>query len=160
MDSHLKSIIEKVKKKLVNEPDSIIIGELNQGNISIKPNEDHLKDYFDFLSEVDGARCGAIDIWSYDELAEHQFRVSDYLEEKEDDKWIEIGQVLYEPLFINANSGRVLCFKQGYPLSEGQSLGDFNYFLLNYVFGRKYAELVPDSHLEYWYQFLVKIKIV
>ncbi|OKP86582.1 hypothetical protein [Paenibacillus sp. P32E] len=154
MDSRLKSIIDNVKNKLIDEPDSIIIGELNHGNKFIKTDEVHLKDYFDFLSEVDGARCGAIDLWSYDELSQHQIRVSDYL----DGKWLEIGQVLYEPIVINENSGQVYCFKLGYPFQEAQPLGDFNYFLINYVFGRKYEELVPDSHLDYWYQFLEKIR--
>ncbi|MEK4063903.1 MULTISPECIES: hypothetical protein [Paenibacillus] len=149
------SIIKKVKEKLVAEPDSIIFGELNEGNTGIKSNDDCIKQYFEFLKESDGARCGAVDLWSFDEFPSHQSRVSDFLGGIEN--WIEVGQVLYEPLVIDKNSGQVYCFCQGHPARVGQTLGDFHYFLLNYVFGGKYEELIPDAHLDDWYQFLKRI---
>lgn len=155
MDDQLKSIIKKVKEKLAAEPESIIYGELNEGNTDIEVTNDCFKQYFEFLKESDGARCGAVDLWAFDELFLHQFRVSDFSGGTE--KWIEVGQVLYEPLVIEKDSGQVYCFYQGHPDKAAQTLGDFNYFLLNYVFGRKYEELVPDAHLEDWYQFLKRI---
>ncbi len=158
MDGQLKSIIGKVKEKLVAEPDSIIYGELNEGNTGIKFDNDYLKQYFEFLKESDGARCGAVDLWSFNELSLHQSRVSDFLGGTE--KWIEVGQVLYEPLVIEKYSGQVYYFYQGHPARVGQTFGDFNYFLLNYVFGRRYEELVPDAHLEDWYQFLKRFNII
>ncbi|MGM7637651.1 hypothetical protein [Bacillus sp. Hm123] len=155
MNELLKSIVEKVKEDLISEPDSIIYGELNDGNKNINSDDNHLKEHYDFLRICDGARCGAIDLWSYDELSLHQSRVSNFLGGTE--KWVEVGQVLYEPLVIEKESGLIYCFHQGHPAKIGQTLGSFNYFMLNYVFGKKYEELIPDSHLEDWYQYLKRI---
>lgn len=155
MNELLKITIEKVKEDFISEPDSIIYGELNDGNKSICSNEGPLKEYFDFLRICDGARFGAIDLWSYGELPLHQTRISDFSGGPE--KWIEVGQILYEPLVIEKESGFVYCFYQGHPAKTGQTLGEFDCFMLNYVFGKKYKELIPDSHLEDWYQYLERV---
>ncbi|MUG44312.1 hypothetical protein [Paenibacillus woosongensis] len=152
MNEKLRSVIKRVKVKLAVEPDSIIFGELNEGNPEIQLDSDYYKQYMEFLKEVNGGRCGAVDLWSFDELYMHQSRVTDYLGGT--DRWLEVGQVLYEPLVIEKSSGQVYYFYQGYSDRLGQTLGDYDYFLLNYVFGRKYEELVPDAHLEEWYQFI------
>ncbi|MGG3283320.1 hypothetical protein [Paenibacillus solani] len=128
---------------------------LNEGITDIKLDKDYLKQYFEFLTESDGARFGAVDLWSFEELPSHQFRVTEFFGGTE--KWFEVGQVLYEPLVIEKSSGQVYCFFQGHPARVGQTLGDFNLFLLNYVFGRKYEELVPNVQSEEWYQFLKRI---
>ncbi|MFD0590086.1 hypothetical protein ACFQZE_19065 [Paenibacillus sp. GCM10027627] len=155
MNGQLKIIMGKIKEELAVLSDSIIYGELNDGNTGIKSDKETFKQYYEFLTESDGARFGAIDLWSFDGLSSHQFRLSEFFGGTE--RWLEVGQVLYEPLVIEKNSGQVYCFYQGHPDMVGQPLGDFNFFLFNYAFGRKYEELVPGAHLEEWYQFLRRI---
>ncbi|MFJ2047245.1 hypothetical protein ACIOBL_26965 [Paenibacillus taichungensis] len=157
MDEKLDDLIMRVKEELKTEPDSIIYGELCEGATATTTDNKVLKLYFEFLGKSDGARCGAIDLWSINELDEHQYRVSDFIGGTE--KWMEVGQVLYEPLVIDKHSGQVCFFKQGYSASAEKTFGDFNYFLFNYVFGPKYEELVPDVHLDDWYQFLKRINL-
>ncbi|MBU5354914.1 hypothetical protein KQI74_21690 [Paenibacillus barcinonensis] len=156
MDKQLHNLITRVKIKLEAEPKGIIYGEFYKGNTDIKSSDKVLKPYFEFLGVTDGARCGVMDFWSFNELGSHQYRIADLIGGLE--KWIEIGQILYEPLVIDKHSGEVFCFEQGYQISTDKSLGDFNYFISNYVFGPKYKEFVPDVDLDDWFQFLKRIK--
>ncbi|ANY67523.1 hypothetical protein BBD42_14350 [Paenibacillus sp. BIHB 4019] len=154
MDEKLLSIIRKLRGNLLDEPESIIYAEINEGNTKIITDNDYLKEYYDFLREADGARCGMFDLWSFGELSKHQFRISDFSGAEE--KWIEIGQVLYEPVVINKESGQVYLFNQEEPDTEGRDLGSVSNFLANYVFGPQYGELVPNADSEEWYLFLKK----
>jgi hypothetical protein len=156
MNSQLKSVIQKVKEQLILEPDGIIFGELHEGNHNAHSNHKILQRYFDFLKESDGARCGAIDLWSFNELDTNQYRVTELSGSIE--KWFEIGQILYEPLVIDKISGEVYLF-EGYPDGEGRSFGDLEDFLLNYVFGGRYAEIIPNAESDEWYQFLKRINL-
>ncbi|WP_017692357.1 hypothetical protein [Paenibacillus sp. PAMC 26794] len=83
MDEKLDDLIMRVKEKLKTEPDSIIYGELCKGVTATTMDNKVLKLYFEFLGKSDGARCGAIDLWSINELDEHQYRVSDFIGGKE-----------------------------------------------------------------------------
>lgn len=116
-----------------------------------------LKDYVVFLSEVDQFIAGAITMMAMDELKNIQFCV----EEMEDDEWICIGKIIDEPIFININDGGVV-WLQGLPEEEKtiKELGDFNYFMNNYVFGKKYTELYNGSEQSNWYKKLKEAKLV
>ncbi|MGG3889849.1 hypothetical protein [Metabacillus fastidiosus] len=131
---------------------------MKEGNQNIEFDTVCFKQYYHFLTLSDGARCGVIDLWSYNELPLHQFHASELTGGVE--KWVEIGQVLYGPLVIEKNSGLIYYFHEYYSESMGENLGNFNYFMLNYVFGQKYGELLPDSHLEDWYSFLKRIDLI
>ncbi|WP_143536095.1 hypothetical protein [Saccharibacillus sp. O23] len=114
-------------------------------------------DYREMLDLFDGARCGAIDLWSYADLPQHQFRVSDV--EGGPNAWIEIGQVLYEPLLLNRENGSI------YLLNTDRDdlcllASNLQSFLKNDIFGSGYAKLVPDHEHDGWYLFLHEMGLV
>ncbi|MFC3885513.1 hypothetical protein ACFOU2_19365 [Bacillus songklensis] len=75
MNSKLKLILGKVKEQIKEAPQSILYGDFNDGAPAMKKDNPALNEYMDFLSECNGARFGAIDFWSFDELPSHQYRV-------------------------------------------------------------------------------------
>lgn len=158
MNHNLKNIILTVRRSLKSDQNGIIIGELGEKNLMINNDNSILEEYFDFLRECDGARCGSIDFWSFKELSLHQYRIVNLATEGK--CWIEIGQILYEPLVINKIDGKVYRFYQNQSIDKRECFGDFDNFLLNYVFGEKYSQIVPDTHDDDWYQFLRKLDLI
>ncbi|MCM0665512.1 hypothetical protein [Flavobacterium tyrosinilyticum] len=73
---------------------------------------------------------------------------------------ISIGQILYEPLILDTISGNVYIFSRDdddeMPMTKR---GDLEYFLINYVFGDKYQEIIPDYEGDEWMLFLKHNKI-
>ena len=103
-------------------------------------------------------RCGSIDIFGADIIQDYQFMVNNI--PGGNDKWLYIGQILYEPVVINKIDSKVYRFFRGNEdINTADCLGLFDEFLLNYVFGDKYAEIVPDAEDDEWYRFLKKIKV-
>lgn len=156
VNNQLKDVIIKIRKELNNDPHGIIIGELNSGVSEIPLKDNNLNQYFEFLEESNGARCGAIDLWAFDDLSQKQYRVSDLI--GGNNKWFEIGQVIYEPLVIDKNTGIVHLFCQGD--IRTQNLGHFDYFMMEFIFGGKYKDIVPDGDTDDWYLFLHKLGYV
>ncbi len=156
MDKPLYDLITKLKVTLEAEPDSIIYGELGEGRPNLEMKDTALELYLEFLKKFDGARCRVIDLWSFETLTSHQYRIAGFMGEP--DEWLEVGQILYEPLVINKNSGHIYYFTQNHQevWTKGD-LGDFNHFLCHYVFGLKYKEIVPDVYRDDWYSLLEKI---
>ncbi|WP_377887534.1 hypothetical protein [Alkalihalobacillus sp. R86527] len=154
MEDLLKLSIEKVMNELLADPDSIIYGELNRGIEKSVENNITPIDYYYFLKLSDGARCGAIDIWSYEELPSHQFRVSDFSGGHE--KWIEVGQVLFEPLVIHKESEAVYLYQSEQLLKVADN---FEEFILTFAFGDKYEELIPDSYFDEWFLLLKRLDL-
>lgn len=157
MNNELCKKISKARYELSKDVSSVIFGELNDGvvcdeNLRIKP-------YCDFLNVCNGASCGDIDLWSNEDIGQNQFRVTDL--DGGSEKWVCIGQILYEPLVINLDSEEVYLFYQGHEKEiEGKCFGKFDDFLMEYVFGEKYAEIIPDVQDDEWYSFLRRINFV
>lgn len=149
MNSNLKLLIKSVKKSLEIESNNMIIGDLNEGWNGVN-NFIHLS----YLSEFNGGRCGSIDLWSMDKLSENQYRLS-ALNQNE---WLEIGQVLYEPLVLNKTSGEVYLMDEDVEKKKA-SFKDTEYFLSNYVFGQRYKEIIPEGEKDEWYIFLEKFNL-
>ena len=160
MNDKLKGIIKLIKTELEKEPAAIIIGNLADGIQSKVFSDDlNIGEYYEFLRECNGARCGAIDLWSFEELLKNQYRVSEIPGGK--DNWVCIGQILYEPTVINKADGNVYRFYQGHETNiSADCFGNFDEFFMRYVFGDKYAKIIPDADEEEWYQFLKKIGLV
>lgn len=159
MNKELSILLKELRLKLKDEPTSMIYADMNIKTDKIINNYGKSQTYFDFLKECDGARFGAVDLWSFSELSEHQFRITELVGETEN--WLEIGQVLYEPLVIEKSTGLVYLFKQSAPERLERSFGEFDDFLFHYVFGRKYGEIVPDAEIDdEWYQFLMRQEFV
>lgn len=160
MNDNLKNIIKIIKLKLREEPNSIFIGKLND-DIKDKVICDMLdiQIYYEFLIECNGAYCGSIDLWNSDMLLKSQYRVKDFPGGK--DNWVCIGQILYEPIAINKIDGNVYRFYQGYESDiKPDCFGCFDDFLTMYVFGNKYADILPNAEDEEWYKFLMKNNLV
>lgn len=160
MNDNLKCIIKTVRSELNKEPSSIIIGKLGNAIINEEINGNFkIQSYYDFLKECNGARCGSIDLWSFEMLLKNQYRVTEIPGCK--DTWLCIGQILYEPIVVNKIEGKVYRFYQGHETDiSADCLGSFEEFLMMYVFGNKYAEIIPDADKEGWYQFLQKINLI
>jgi len=111
MNNDLKDIIDTIRKDLKHEPNAPIIGKMSDGNFKIHNDDNlNLKEYYDFLRECDGARCGSIDFVAFDGLPEIKYRVTDF--PGGNNIWICIGQILYEPIAINKTNGNVYLFFQ------------------------------------------------
>jgi hypothetical protein len=110
------------------------------------PSSDHVpakifgSEYAAFISRLsDGGRFGVVDLWSGSELMGNQFRVT------EPEKYVEIGQVLYEPLLMDKDS-QVYWSKD----EVLRSLGSFDCFLRDYVFGSGYLALSATADDPWW----------
>lgn len=160
MNGKLKWIIETVKLELRKEPSAIVIGKLGDRNKNEILNDNlKIQSYYEFLREYNGARFGSIDLWSSELLLKNQYRVTEI--PGGEDNWTCIGQILYEPTVINKKDGKVYRFYQGHETDmQADCFGVFDEFLLRYVFGEKYAEIIPDAEEEEWYQFLKRINLV
>lgn len=158
MTQKLNQIIEKVRYELSKNPSLITAGKINNGickddkDLSIKP-------YREFLDVCDGARCGIVDLWSNENIKKNQYRVMNI--DGGNEKWVCIGQILYEPLVFNLEDEKIYLFYQGHENEiKGKCFGNFDDFLLNYVFGKKYKELISDTVNDEWYMFLTDIDLV
>lgn len=160
MNDKLKETIQLVKLELRRDPSSIIIGKLGDGIRDIIANDNpNIQEYYEFLGECNGARCGSIDFWSVEMFLKNQYRISEI--PGGEDNWLCIGQILYEPVVISKVDGKVYRFYQGHETDiAADCFGSFDEFLMGYVFGCKYAEIIPDADEEEWYQFLKKINLV
>ena len=159
MNEALKEIINRIKQELHDRPDGVIAGEINNGfkGDMITDNPVVYK-YFEFLKETNGASFGDIDFYDYDRILKYQFRVLSI--PGGEDKWFCIGQILYEPMVLNKTDSKVYRFYQGFESSiSGTCFGYFDDFLKDYVFGKKYADIIPDAEDDEWYQLLKKIKL-
>lgn len=160
MNDKLKEIIQLVKSELKKEPSSIVIGKLGDGITNEVANDNsNIQVYYEFLKECNGAQCGSIDFWNFEILIKNQYRVSEI--PSGEDNWICIEQILYEPIVISKMDGKVYRFYQGHEIDiQADCFGSFDEFLMRYVFGNRYAEIIPDADKEEWYQFLKKINLV
>lgn len=158
MNDKLRGIIRLTKDELGKDPSSILFGQLEDGLLDKgEDNGSAIRPYYDFLRECNGARCGSIDLWSDELLSGIQFRVTDMPGGA--DKWLCIGQILYEPVVMNKADGMVYRFYQGAE-TEGPAdcFGILDEFLIEYVFGTRYADIIPNADDEEWYQLIKKLK--
>ena len=148
----LETIIIHYRNRLASLPDAIIIGEIPEGAESIPPE---VLQYITpvhsaFLKFCNGGSFGDIILWSAEELLENQYRVP-----AEQPSWYEIGQLLYEPLFLDKRSQCVIFPTDVYEGIEGIEV-DFNTFVREYIFGSKYKEKIIgyDNESDDWSAFL------
>ena len=134
----LETIIIHYRNRLASLPDAILIGEIPEGAKSIPPQ---MLKYIApvhsaFLKLCNGGSFGDIILWSVEELLENQYRVP-----SEQPSWYEIGQLLYEPLFLNKHSQCVIFPTDVYEGIESIEV-DFDTFVREYIFGSKYKEKI------------------
>lgn len=152
LNDNLIRIINLAKQKLKEKSQSILFGDLADGESSI-PDNLNFPIYCEFLKACNGARCGDIDLWSINDLLQNQFYIVGMDGGK--DEWLCIGQVLYEPLMLNKQDGIVYLFRKdeldNTPIFCFES---FSELIENYVFGEGYKDIVPNAENDEWYIFL------
>ena len=134
----LETIITHYRNCLVALPDAILIGEIPEGAKSIPPQ---MLKYIApvhsaFLKLCNGGSFGDIILWSVEELLENQYRIP-----AEQPSWYEIGQLLYEPIFLDKHTQCVIFPTDVYEGIESIEV-DFDTFVKEYVFGSKYKEKI------------------
>ena len=152
----LQPLITHYRNCLAALPDAILIGEIPEGAESI-PQEVldwGVSAYSAFLRLCNGGSFGDIILWSVEELLDNQYRVP-----SEQPSWCEIGQLLYEPLFLDKDTQHVLFPADSYEGIEEIDV-DFDTFVKEYIFGSKYKEKIigyddPDDD---WSGFLKESK--
>ena len=148
----LETIIAHYRSRLASLPDAILIGEIPEGAESIPPKVLQLiaPAHCSFLKLCNGGTFGDIILWSVEELLENQYRVP-----SEQPSWYEIGQLLYEPLFLDKHTQYVIFPADVYEGIEGIEV-DFDTFIREYIFGSKYKEKIIgyDNEDDDWSVFL------
>jgi hypothetical protein len=159
MNDQLRQTIQNVRVALEADPAGIIVGELRAPNSSVEIPDGPLAGYFGFLAECDGARCGAIDLWSLEELSDNQFRIAHLFAAAR--QWLCIGQLLYEPLAVERESGELRLFCQGPPPDfRGTEFGTVTQFLIHNVFGPGYPRLIPNPESDRWCALLARLGLL
>lgn len=146
MDNYaeLMFLIEKTKKIIANDVDDIVFCKINEciqsQNID-NINEEHQK----ILRIFNGGRFGIIDIWDIDFLNKNQYRTPD------NSALYEVGQILYEPIFINKINGKVVI-----TIDNELIFTNFNFceFVFYYIFGEGYFTLVENKYSDLWLNFI------
>ena len=148
----LETIIIHYRNRLASLPDAIIIGEIPEGaeNIPQKVSQYIAPVHSAFLKLCNGGSFGDIILWSAEELLENQ-----YLVPYEQPSWYEIGQLLYEPLFLDKHTQQVIFPADSYEGIEEINI-DFDTFTREYIFGSKYKEKIIgyDNEDDDWSVFL------
>jgi len=159
MNTKLLQIFELVKNELDKNPASIIFAQLKLGIELEEEAVEKIGAYSEFLEVTNGARFGAIDFWSYDDLKRNQYTLHE--RQNSNGSLIAIGQILYEPLVLDIADQSVYTFKQDDDAVVPMTfLGDFDDFLSTYVFGEKYQKIIPDYDNDEWILFLKKLKVI
>ena len=148
----LETIITHYRNRLATLPDAILIGEIPEGAENISPEVLQLiaPAHCSFLKLCNGGTFGDIILWSAEELLENQYHIP-----AEQPSWYEIGQLLYEPLFLDKHTQQVIFPADSYEGIEEINI-DFDTFVKEYIFGNKYKEKVIgyDSEEDDWAVFL------
>ena len=148
----LETIIAHYRNRLASLPDAIIIGEIPEGaeNIPQKVSQYIAPVHSAFLKLCNGGSFGDIILWSTEELLDNQYRVP-----ADQSSWYEIGQLLYEPLFLDKDTQHVIFPADSYEGIEEIDV-DFDTFVKEYIFGSKYKEKIIgyDNTDDDWSVFL------
>jgi len=149
---NLETIITHYRNCLSSSPDAILIGEIPEGARNIPQEVLDWGDlaYSAFLRLCNGGSFGDIILWSVEELLDNQYRVP-----SDQPSWCEIGQLLYEPLFLDKDTQHVLFPVDSYEGIEEIDV-DFDTFVREYIFGSKYKEKIIgyDNANDDWSGFL------
>ncbi|WP_314278486.1 hypothetical protein [Capnocytophaga sputigena] len=134
----LETIITHYRNRLVALPDAILIGEIPEGAKNISPEVLQLitPAHCAFLKLCNGGSFGDIILWNTEELLDNQYRIP-----ANQSSWYEIGQLLYEPLFLDKDTQHVIFPADSYEGIEEIDV-DFNTFVSEYIFGNKYKEKI------------------
>lgn len=152
----LKNLITHYKKRLNSIEEAILIGEIPDGATNFSQELENLLSptHKDFLKICDGGFFGEIVLWSSREILDSQYRVPAHLQ----NTVYEIGQILYEPLFMDKSTQTVLFFAENYTDMNGFRT-DFPTFIRDFAFGENYrTAIIPYCDGDSWWDFLQQNK--
>ena len=143
----LAELVNHYRAKLDILSDAVLIGEILEG---IDEIPDELRKFLvlehqDFLKICNGGAFGDIVLWSTDEILDNQFRVPSIFK----DKVYEIGQVLYEPVFLDRISKQIR-----FEL-DVEIICPFDQFITDYIFGDNYSNIFTNAAQDdMWFDFI------
>ena len=143
----LSQIVKHYRNCLSVLPDAPLYGNIPQGADKVSGQLDSFLtlEHKQFLLLCNGGSFGDIELWSAEEILDKQYRVPKNLQ----DSMYEVGQVLYEPIFLNRINNQVT-FNV-----DGEKSVPFSSFIEEYVFGEKYKYIFDDADIDdMWYTFL------
>lgn len=150
MNQALRERIERARSALKSDPHGRVAGELRPPLSDLIDAPESWTPYVAFLEVSNGATCGVIDFWSWDEIPSKQFVVSEFSGGAK--QWLVIGQFDYEPLGMSLTTSEVRLFPSG-GKRKGQPIKRLDAFLED-LFGSGYAEHVPDAEDDEWWDVL------
>ncbi|MDO5106145.1 hypothetical protein [Capnocytophaga sp.] len=129
----MKNLILHYKNQLEALEDGILIGEIPDGATRFSAEADKLltEEHKNFLKICDGGCFGDVVLWSSTEILDSQERVP------YNTKMYEIGQILYEPVFMDKSTGNVHFNAEKYRDMQDIDVS-FMQFVQEYIFGDKY----------------------
>jgi|GEM_PF-2280478 len=156
MDIPLKQRIAEIRNALA-ESDDPSIGLLSAGTTQNHMPSEIPAIYKDFLREVDGAVCGMVTLYEHDELLGQQELMKKLPGGRH--HWFCFGEIESKALILDTRLNTVHVFDPEEKFDPDESLGEFDYALLTYVFGEGYAELVLNPADDGWYQLLESLQL-
>lgn len=167
MNTELMQNIFRAKHLLEANPTNMSFGIIGEGTDEdeLQRNETlfasagkQLAEYTDFVKKVSYFSLGSIVLFEFTRIRNFQ-NLLNFLPEWET-QWLCIGKIMAEPIGINREDGRVYWFSEIPYNDEGTDLGSFPQFLKTYVFGPKYAEVIPGPDEDEWVQFMIKNELI
>lgn len=128
-------------------PAGILAGDIREPFAGSVPAPGPWITYYSFLNVANGARLGAVELWSAEELSGRQFLAADL--PSEEGEWLVIGQLDSEVLALSSG-GRVALGARDAKL---EWLGTFEEVLEALLSGR-YRELIGSQVSDEWWEFL------
>lgn len=144
---NLSQIIKHYRNCLSLLPDAPLYGDIPEGanKISNQLESFLTSEHKQFLLLCNGGSFGDIELWSTEEILDAQYRVPKNLQ----DSIYEIGQVLYEPIFLNRINNQIT-----FNVDKEKNIL-FSIFIKEYMFGEKYKYIFDNADIDdMWYSFL------
>lgn len=165
MNKNWEEKLNLVNLKLSLNSDSVLIARPRKPNKNIE-NIFHipqLDSYFDFLRVCNGGSFGSVYFSTFEDLLDDQMYVDDF--NVNVDEWLYIGYSISDPIVINKRNGLVYTYPDNtdaleVTVEDFTQLGDFKMFLSDFIFGKRYSELVSEGQEDLWYEFLIKIGLI
>ncbi len=143
----LAEIIRHYRNRLSMLPDAPLYGDIPEGVDEIDGRLESFltPEHKQFLLLCNGGSFGDIDLWNTEEILNEQYRVP----ESSQDSIYEIGQVLYEPIFLNRINNHVT-----FSVDKQRDI-PFSIFVKEYMLGERYKYIFHNADMgDLWYSFL------
>lgn len=144
---NLQNTIAHYRRCLAALPDGILYGQIPEGanHFSAELSALLSAPHQAFLSLCNGGTFGDIVLWSAEALWANQYRVP-----AEARPFVyELGQVLYEPLLLDRQTGRV------HFNVDREVAVPFETFIKEYIFGSSYQDLYQGADADdMWHSFV------